>query len=167
MSFLEKIRQMIGRTADEKKKEESQSETSDASQKAIEFFDKLSGLKQFILIGENSDSKPFIWDSGEPDNEFLADCREVIKSIIIERIGRERYDENIDRMDMEIGQLYRESDYHMARAEWLDAELRYYKEANDPGGLGGNQLMNMWQRVLETRRVFEEIEKEVKRENGQ
>lgn len=63
-------------------------------------------------------------------------------------------------MDAEVAQLFMESDYHMARAEYLDAELRYYKEANNPSGLGGNQLMNMWKRVQETKRVFEEIERE-------
>lgn len=130
-----------------------------------DLLDKLCSLKQFIMIGEGADNKPVILDSGEPETEFLADCREVIKDIVIRRIGREQYDMNIDRMDSEVGMLFRESDYHMARAEYLDAELRYYKEANSPQGLGGNQLMNMWQRVQETKRVFEEIEKEVQINN--
>ena len=130
-----------------------------------DLFDKLCSMKQFIMIGEGADNKPVILDSGEPETEFLADCREVIKDIVVRRIGREQYDTNIDRMDSEVGMLFRESDYHMARAEYLDAELRYYKEANSPQGLGGNQLMNMWQRVLETKRVFEEIEKEVQINN--
>ena len=125
-----------------------------------DLLNKLSGLKQFIMIGEDQNSKPVIWDSGNPDNEFLADCREVIKDIVLKRIRREQYDMNIGRMDAEVAQLFMESDYHMARAEYLDAELRYYKEANNPSGLGGNQLMNMWKRVQETKRVFEEIERE-------
>ena len=125
-----------------------------------DLFERISNLKQFIMIGEDSNSKPVIWDSGEPETEFLTDCREVIKDIVVRRIGREQYEINIDRMDPEVGLLFRESDYHMAHAEYLDAELRYYKEANNPSGLGGNQLMNMWKRVLETKRIFVEIEKE-------
>ena len=167
MKFINMMRRMFG-TDDGKAEPSGQADLqyaseqpSDDSRKAIELINKLDSLKQFILVGEQSDAKPFVWKSGETDNEFLADCREVIKNIIIERIGREQYDTNIDRMDAEVAQLYRESDYHMARAEWLDAELRYYKEANNPSGLGGNQLMNMWKRVQETRRVFEEIEREI------
>ena len=55
---------------------------------------------------------------------------------------------------------YKEADYQITRADYLDAELQYYKAANNPNGPLGNMLKVMWDRRCELKERLDAFEAE-------
>lgn len=92
---------------------------------------------------------------------FAAMSREVIKNNIVRTIGKQQYEQNLEQLDYDLAMAYKEADYQMARNEALDAEFMYYREVNNPNGMKSQQLLNMWNRVVEMKERLKRFEEDV------
>jgi hypothetical protein len=105
--------------------------------------------------------KVYVTDA-EVDPQFLADCKERLRGILINTIGREVFEQNIEVLEPDTALAWKEADYQIARAEWHEAELQYYKAVNMPGNnLRASQLKNMYDRVQSLKARVDEFENEI------
>ena len=104
--------------------------------------------------------KVYVTDT-EVDPQFIADCKERLRNILINTIGREAFEQNIEILEPDTALAWKEADYQIARAEWQEAELQYYKAVNMPGNnLRASQLKNMYDRVQSLKAQVESFETE-------
>lgn len=105
--------------------------------------------------------KVYVTDA-EVDPQFLADCKERLRGILINTVGREVFEQNIEVLEPDTALAWKEADYQIARAEWQEAELQYYKAVNMPGNnLRASQLKNMYDRVQSLKARVDEFENEI------
>ena len=100
------------------------------------------------------------------DEDFASDCVYTIKSQIINKIGQETYERQLERFDYDMAMAFKEADYQMARADYAEAELQYFRAVNDPYGAKAPQLKKMWDNVNRTKSRLEAFEEELRQQNA-
>ena len=133
------------------------------STKLLEIVQTLTKMNRLCMLFTETGSeqlKVYVTDT-EVDPQFIADCKERLRNILINTIGREAFEQNIEILEPDTALAWKEADYQIARAEWQEAELQYYKAVNLPGNnLRATQLKNMYDRVQSLKAQVESFETE-------
>lgn len=92
-----------------------------------------------------------------PTPEFEMGCRDIVKMDLVNRVGPEEYDKNIEYYDNDRAMLYKEADYHILRADYFEKYLEYYKRINDPNGDKANDTHRLYQQVMYLKEQYEKF----------
>ena len=97
----------------------------------------------------------------ELDIDFAVSSMHRLRDQLIRTLGNEGYGERLNVIEPDLAMAYKEADYQIARSDFLDAELQYYKAANNPSGPSANMLKTMWDHRCEMKERLEAFETEV------
>ena len=129
---------------------------------AIEMFERLNNVSQANIeyINKGTDIVNLYSTDDELDVDFAIASMHRLRDQLIRTLGNEGYGENLNVIEPDLAMAYKEADYQIARADYLDAELQYYKAANNPNGPQGNMLKVMWDHRCELKERLDVFEAE-------
>lgn len=104
--------------------------------------------KEYILYTKNKDNTINKFNSNNIDIDFLNIANNDIKNDFISKVGEQNYGQELEKYDNDLFNAYKEADYQLARADYLEAELTYYKTVNDPMSGDANKLYMLYNRVV-------------------
>lgn len=90
-----------------------------------------------------------------PSPEFEMSCRDIIVNDLVNRVGAEEYDKNIEYYDNNTAMLYKEADYHILRAEYFEKYAEYIRRINDPNGNMAPDTARLYQQVMDLKQQYE------------
>lgn len=86
----------------------------------------------------------------------LIASKEELKNELLRIIGNEAYGMNLEKIDYDLAMAYKEADYQIARVNKVQAELDYYRAANDLSGeYSGPRLFAMWNHYLDMKKQLD------------
>lgn len=129
--------------------------------KAMRTIDKLKRAWRYFLFGWRTA------DDKNVDVEYTLGQFHRLRDQLIQTLGNEGYGARLDEIEPDLSMAYKEADYQIVRADYLDAELQYYKAANNPAGPSANMLKTMWDRRCELKERLDAFEVELQQQNMQ
>ena len=119
--------------------------------KLYQIFKKIWKSKNYIIITDNDD----IYYSANNDIEWKSDVINKLTSDFINEVTPEIYGRDLQKYNLELYNAYKECDYQMAKSNYLEAELEYYKAVNNPDGGDAYKLFMMYNRLQKLKDIYE------------
>ena len=133
----------------------------------LEMLERLKNVKRANMeyINKDNDDVKLYSTDDELNIDFAIASFHRLREQIIHTLGNEKYSQNLSTIEPDLALAYKEADFQITRAEYLDAELQYYKAANNPNGPLANMLKKMWDRRCKLKEQLEIFESEIKEKN--
>lgn len=74
---------------------------------------------------------------------------------IVNDLGQTVVQDNLEVLNNEMFNIYKEIDYQLCRADYLEAELLYNKEVNNPLGGDANKLYILYKKYMDLKKKYE------------
>lgn len=109
---------------------------------------KLRKTKKYVIITDEE----IITNT---DVEEQPEIRNRLSEYVISNMTPELYGAKLEQYDPDLFNAYKESDYQITRADYLEAQLNYVNAINNPNGEDGNKLFAMYKQLTQLKQKFE------------
>ncbi len=153
MKFVDRLKSLFRSKPDENEQNDDNAQETKSNENECdeEWSIKITMSKNGTLNIEKSETL-----NEENCIEPLVASKETLKNEIIRLIGNDAYCSNLEQIDYELAMAYKEADYQIARADMIQAELDYYKAANNLSmEFSGPRLYALWNHYLDMKKRYE------------
>lgn len=117
----------------------------------------LFSSKQYVIYAVNKKGEN-VKEQTNIDENFQHYIYDDSRKSLIDNVGEQTYGEKLKIYEPDLFNAYKEADYQIAKSEYLDAELNYYKMVNNPMSGDANVLMTAYRRVQQLKDRYENFQ---------
>lgn len=135
-------------------------EDKDKLASILEVAKLIYGSKECIIFS-STEEKPSVENitfyslSDNPSPEFEMGSRDILINDLVNRVGPEEFDRNIEYYDRDRAMLYKEADYHILRADYFEKYAEYIRRINDPNGNMAPETSRLYAMVMDLKNKYE------------
>lgn len=118
----------------------------------------LFSSKQYVIYAVNKKGENVKEQTSDITEDFQHYIYDDSRKSLIDSVGEETYGEKLESYEPDLFNAYKEADYQIAKSEYLEAELDYYKMVNNPMSGDANVLMTAYRRVQQLKNIYENFQ---------
>lgn len=118
----------------------------------------LFSSKQYVIYTVNKKGEQVKKQSTNIDEAFQHHIYDDARQSLINNVGQQKYGEKLESYEPDLFNAYKEADYQIAKSEYLQAELDYYKLVNNPMSGDANTLFVNYQRLQQLKKQYENFQ---------
>ena len=118
----------------------------------------LFSSKQYVIYAVNKKGEQVKKQSNNINEEFCHHIYDDARLSLINTVGEQTYGEKLETYEPDLFNAYKEADYQIAKTEYLQAELDYYKLVNNPMSGDANILFTSYQRLQQLKKQYENFQ---------
>lgn len=118
----------------------------------------LFSSKQYVIYVINKKDEIIKKESSNITEDFQHHIFNDSRVSLINTVTEEKYGESLEQYEPDLFNAYKEADYQIAKSEYLQAELDYYKLVNNPTSGDANVLYTNYRRLQQLKDKYENFQ---------
>lgn len=118
----------------------------------------LFSSKQYVIYVVNKNDEIIKKESSNITEDFQHHIFNDSRVSLINNVTEEKYGESLEQYEPDLFNAYKEADYQIAKSEYLQAELDYYKLVNNPTSGDANVLYANYRRLQQLKDKYENFQ---------